>query len=117
MTTHLTGTRDEWLAARRASQQRLRPREIAELGHGDAAKRERRRIVAQRDALQRAERIAGRERPGRSRDQRVHANPVTLVTPTRPRRPVNLSQTTAAGCGPLIERSERHHDDAHNRNT
>ena len=68
--------------ARRASQQRLRAREIAELRHRDAAQRERRRIVAQRDALQRAERITRRERARRGRDQRVHRNPATLVTPT-----------------------------------
>ena len=35
-----------------------------------------------RDAVQRAERIARRERPRRGRDQRVHRNPATLVTPT-----------------------------------
>ena len=68
--------------ARRAAQQRLRRDEIAELRHRDAAQRQRRRIVAQRDALQRAERIAGGERARRGRDQRVHRNPATLVTPT-----------------------------------
>ena len=61
--------------ARRASQQRLRASEIAELRHRDAAKRERGRIVAQRDPLQCAERIARRERTRRRRDQRVHRNP------------------------------------------
>ena len=66
----------------RPAQQLLRPREVAELRHRDAAQRERRRVVAQRDALQRAERIARRERPRRGRDQRVHRNPATLVTPT-----------------------------------
>ena len=68
--------------ARRTSQQLLRSREIAELRHRDAAQRERRRIVAQRDPLQRAERITRRERARRGRDQRVHRNPATLVTPT-----------------------------------
>ena len=53
--------------ARGASQQRLRPNEIAELRHRDAAQRERRRVVAQRDPLQRAEGIAGRERTRRRR--------------------------------------------------
>ena len=72
-------------AARRRSV--LRAREVAELRHRDAAQRERRRVVAQGDPLQRAERIARRERTRRSRDQRVHRNPVTLVTPTL-RRPV-----------------------------
>ena len=67
---------------RRASQQRLRSREIAELRHRDAAQRKRRRIVAQRDPLECAERIAGGERARRGRDQRVHRNPATLVTPT-----------------------------------
>src|SRR5262249_55548328 len=46
-------------------------------------KRERRRIVAQRDSFQRAERIARRKGARRSRNQRVHRNPATLVTPTR----------------------------------
>ena len=64
--------------ARRASQQRLRSNEIAELRHRDAAQRERRRVVAQGDPLQRAERIARRERTRRGRDQRVHRNPATL---------------------------------------
>ncbi|HME27657.1 MAG TPA: hypothetical protein VKI44_41105 [Acetobacteraceae bacterium] len=38
---------------------------------------------AQCDTLQRAERVARREPKPRSRDQRVHRNPATLVTPTR----------------------------------
>ena len=45
-----------------ASQQRLRSSKIAQLGHGDAAKREGGCVVAQGDALQRAEGIARRER-------------------------------------------------------
>ena len=64
-------------------QQLLRARQVAELRHRDAAQRQRRRIVAQRDPLQRRQRIARRERPRRGRDQRVHRNPVTLVTLTR----------------------------------
>ena len=63
-------------------QERFRANEIAELRHGDPSKRERWRIVAQGHALQRAEGITGGQRMGRSRDQRVHRNPVTLVTPT-----------------------------------
>ena len=66
---------------RRAPQQRLRSRELAELRHRDAAQRERGWIVAQCDALQRAERITRGERARRRRDQRVHRNPDTLVTP------------------------------------
>ena len=69
-------------SARRTLQQSLRANEIAELRHRDAAKRERRRVVAQGDPLQCAEEITRGERPRRSRDQRVHRNPVTLVTPT-----------------------------------
>ncbi|MGH8503956.1 MAG: hypothetical protein ACREVE_16130, partial [Gammaproteobacteria bacterium] len=38
--------------------------------------------VAQGDPLQRAEGVTRRERARRGRDQRVHRNPVTLVTPT-----------------------------------
>ena len=68
--------------ARRASQQSLRAIEIAELRHRDAAKRERRRVIAQRYPVQCAERIARGERVCRSRDQGVHRNPAILVTPT-----------------------------------
>ena len=68
--------------ARGASQQRLGAIEIAELRHGDAAQRQRRRVVAQRDPLQCAEGITRGERARRGRDQRVHRNPATLVTPT-----------------------------------
>ena len=68
--------------ARRAAHQSPRPIEIAELRHRDAAQRERRRVLAQRDPVQCAERITRRERARRGRDQRVHSNPATLVTPT-----------------------------------
>ncbi|HEY8681766.1 MAG TPA: hypothetical protein VIM06_01225, partial [Rhodanobacter sp.] len=54
---------------RGAAQQHLRTREIAELGHRDAAQCERGRILTQRDALQRAERVTRRERASRCRDQ------------------------------------------------
>ena len=67
-------------AARRSSA--FARAKIAELRHGDAAKRERGRVVAQGDPLQRAERITRRQCTRRGRDQRVHRNPVTLVTPT-----------------------------------
>ena len=65
-------------SARRPPQQRLRPTEIAELRHRDAPQRQRRRIVAKRDSLQRAEGITRGERARRGRDQRVHRNPATL---------------------------------------
>src|SRR5579864_1677637 len=68
--------------AHRASQESLCANEIAELRHGDAAKGERGRIVAQGDPLQGAERITCCKRTRRGRDQQVHANPATLVTPT-----------------------------------
>src|SRR3984885_16301710 len=45
-----------------ASQQRLRSSKIAQLSHGDAAKRKGGCVVAQGDALQRSERIARCER-------------------------------------------------------
>ena len=54
--------------ARRSSQQALCPNQIAELRHCDASKRERRRIVAQSDPVQRAERITRGERTRRGRD-------------------------------------------------
>ncbi len=62
------------------SQQQLGAREIAELRHRDAAQRQRRRIVAQRDPVQRAERIAAGKGTRGGGDQRVHSNPATLVT-------------------------------------
>jgi hypothetical protein len=65
----------------RTSQKGLRAHEITELRHRDTAKRKRRRVVPEGDALQRAEEVTRGERPRRSRDQRVHQNPVTLVTP------------------------------------
>ena len=68
--------------ARSTSQESFRSDEIAELGHSDASKGERRRVVAQSDTLQCTKGISGRERTRRSRDQRVHRNPATLVTPT-----------------------------------
>ena len=65
----------------RTSQERLRSDEIAELCHRDASKRERRRIIAQGHPLQGAERITRGEGTRRGRDQGVHGNPATLVTP------------------------------------
>ncbi len=77
---------------RRASQQRLRSYQIAELCHRDAAQRQRRWIVTQRDPFECAERITRGERTRRGRDYRVHRNPATLVTPTVRFPPTRLSQ-------------------------
>src|SRR5271166_3232038 len=79
--------------ARRTSHESLRSNEIAELGHRDAAKCQRRRVVAQGDPVQCAEGVTRRERTRRGRDQRVHRNPATLVTPTV-RCPVLIYLTT-----------------------
>ena len=68
--------------ARRTSQESLRSNEIAELRHRDASQRERRRVVTQGDPLQCAKGITRCERTRRGGDQRVHRNPVTLVTLT-----------------------------------
>jgi hypothetical protein len=57
-------------------------RKVAKLRHRNATQRERRRIVAQRHAIERADRVAGGERARRRRDHGVHANPAKLVTPT-----------------------------------
>jgi hypothetical protein len=67
--------------ARSASQERLRAHEIAELCHGDAAKRERRRVVAQGDTVQCAEGITRGKCTCCGGDQGVHRNPATIVTP------------------------------------
>jgi hypothetical protein len=47
---------------------------LTELRHGDAAQSERGRIVAQRDALERARGIAGDERARGSGDHGIHAD-------------------------------------------
>ena len=80
-------------AARRAAQQSLCASEIAELRHRDAPQRERRRVVAQRDPFERAKGVTGCERTRGRRDQRVHANPATLVTLTL-RSPLLIYHTT-----------------------
>jgi hypothetical protein len=59
-------------AARGAPQELARPLVVAELGHRDAAQGERRRVVAQRDALERTERITGRQRTRGRGDEGVH---------------------------------------------
>jgi hypothetical protein len=63
-------------------QESLRANEIADPRHRDAAQRQRRRIVAERDPVQGAEKITRGERTRRGRDQRVQRNPATLVTLT-----------------------------------
>jgi hypothetical protein len=68
--------------ARSTSQECFCSNEIAELRHRDASQSERRRVAAQGYPLQCAEGITGRECARPSGDQRVHRNPVTLVTPT-----------------------------------
>jgi hypothetical protein len=65
-----------------APQERLRPYQIAELCHGDAAKGERRRVVAQGDPVQCTEGIAHGEPASRRSDLRVHRNPAIFVTHT-----------------------------------
>src|SRR2546429_4508896 len=77
--------------ARRTSQESLRSNEVAELRHRNASKRQSRRIVAQGDPLQCAEGITRCQRTRRGRDQRVHRNPDTLVTPTPSMPGPNLS--------------------------
>jgi len=74
--------------------------EIAELRHRNASKRERGRVVAQGDPLQRAEGIARRQRARRGSDQRVHLNPVIFVTPT-------LIVTPALGASHKIDLASR----------
>jgi len=66
----------------RTLQKSLRAHEIAELRHRDTAKREGRRVTTQANPFQYAEEVTRGESPRRSRDQRVHWNPVTFVTPT-----------------------------------
>ena len=82
--------------ARRTTHQSLRSNEIAELRHRNAAKCKRRRVVAQGDPVQCTERITGRARPRRGRDQRIHRNPATLVTLTI-RYPAPIYLTTTKG--------------------
>ena len=55
--------------------------EIAELCHRNASERECGRVAAQGDPVQGAEGITRRKGACRGRDQRIHRNPATLVTP------------------------------------
>ena len=61
-------------AAGGAPQQLAGARVLAELGHGDAAQGQRRRVVAQGDALEGAERVAGGEGARGGGDQGVHGD-------------------------------------------
>ena len=61
-------------AARGTSQELARPLVVAELGHRNAAQGERRRVVAQRDALERTERITGRQQARGRGDEGVHSD-------------------------------------------
>jgi Zn-dependent protease with chaperone function len=58
-----------------SSQEGLRPDQVAELRHGDASQRQRRRIISECDACQRAKRVSGGQRPRRGRDYGVHVPP------------------------------------------
>jgi hypothetical protein len=55
-----------------APQQLARAQVLAQLRHRDAAQRQRRRVVAQRHPLERAERVAGAQRAGGRGDQGIH---------------------------------------------
>ena len=66
-------------AAGGASEELARARILAQLRHRDAAQRKRRRVVAQRDALECAERVAGAEGARGSGDQRVHCKRLVRV--------------------------------------
>ena len=67
--------------ARRLSQQRLRPNQLAELCHRDASQREAGCVVAQGDPFQCAEGIARGECARRGGDQRVHGNELMSIAP------------------------------------
>ena len=77
----LVAVRGEVLVHRHLEHARLD--DVIEGAHPDHVRlRQRRRIVAQRHPFQCAEGITRRECARRSRNQRVHSNPDTLVTPT-----------------------------------
>src|SRR5262245_63528824 len=64
-------------------QQQPRSAEIAKLGHGNAAQRHCRRVIAQRDTVQRAEGITRARSRAPALIGESHSNPDTLVTPSR----------------------------------
>jgi hypothetical protein len=66
-------------AAGGAPQELAGARVLAELRHGDAAQGQRRRVVAQGDPLESAERVAGSEGARGGRDQGVHDNRATAA--------------------------------------
>ena len=72
LATRLSETFARTKAMRGAAQEFACSLEITELRHGNAAQRERRRIIAQCNALERAERITGRQQSRRRGDERVH---------------------------------------------
>jgi len=86
--------------ARRALQQLACACQVAELRHCDAAQCQRRGIITQCDPFQCGERIARCKRARSGGDQRVHSNPVKLVTLTPPASDHRylLSSTAATNC-------------------
>jgi hypothetical protein len=87
---------------RRTAHEGLRSIEISELRHRDAAKCQRRRVVAEGDPVQCAEPISRRERTRRGRDERVHRNPATFVT-LKIRYPTAIYLTTTTISRPRRE--------------
>jgi hypothetical protein len=59
-------------SARRPLDQLARAAMLAELRHRDAAQRQRRRVLAQADALERAQRVAGRQGARGGGDEGIH---------------------------------------------
>ena len=93
-------------AARGAPQELARPLVVAELGHRDAAQGERRRIVAKRDALERTERITGRQRARGRGDEAVHGGRIV---------PARSVQGGAATPAPPLSESEAAQSDIANK--
>jgi hypothetical protein len=75
-----------------APEELARPLVVTELGHGDAAQGESRRIVSQRDALESAQRITGRQRARGCGHGGVHVRQDTYRSRTR------LEQQRVIGC-------------------
>jgi hypothetical protein len=67
---------------------------LAELGHRDAAQRQRGRIIAQRDVLEGAERIAGGEGACGSGDEGIHCREATSPAPAVERPAIYLAAAT-----------------------
>ena len=81
--------------ARRAPEQLARLGVVAQLRHRDAAQGQRRRVVAQRDAPQRPERVAGSQGAGGGGDERIHGRRLTGRPPCARNR--GLSSRFAVG--------------------